>query len=309
MLEEEIMYTKILVPLDGSRTAEKVLPYARYIAAKFKIPVELLAVIDIAEFAAHITSEKTRFLDSMIEEGMCSSETYLRGIAASFGNSAAVTFKVEKGRAEDVIVEFGEKDRAMLIAMATHGRSGLNRFLLGSVAEKVLRATANVLLLVRATDEASSNGEISFKTIIVPLDGSELAEGVLPMAAGMAKKLRLEVLLFRAYHIPYNAYAANDGLYAVNYDDLIPAVCDEANDYLEKKAAELKKLGVANVSAVSKEGFAGDEILATGRKTPNALIAMCSHGRSGVRRWVLGSVTENVVRHGDNPILIFRGSF
>jgi len=60
---------------------------------------------------------------------------------------------------------------------------------------------------------------------------------------------------------------------------------------------------------VSKEGFAGDEILAIGRKTPNALIAMSSHGRSGVRRWVLGSVTENVVRHGDNPMLIFRGSF
>jgi len=86
-------------------------------------------------------------------------------------------------------------------------------------------------------------------------------------------------------------------------------VRDETNDYLEKKAAELKKLGVEKVSAVSKEGFAGDEILAIGRKTPNALIAMSSHGRSGVRRWVLGSVTENVVRHGDNPMLIFRGSF
>jgi len=309
MLEEEIVYTKMLVPLDGSRTAEKVLPYARYIAAKLKIPVELLAVIDIAEFAAHISAEKARFIDIMIEEGICSSQTYLRGIASSFYNSAAVTFKVEKGRAADVIVEYGEKDRAMLIAMATHGRSGLNRFLLGSVAEKVLRATDNALLLVRATDEAPTDGQAEFKSIIVPLDGSELAESILPMAAGVANKLGLEVVLFRAYHIPYNTYAGGDGLYAINYDDLIPAVRDETNDYLEKKAAELKKLGVEKVSAVSKEGFAGDEILAIGRKTPNALIAMSSHGRSGVRRWVLGSVTENVVRHGDNPMLIFRGSF
>ena len=299
------MYSKILIPLDGSSTAEKVLPYARYLAAKFKIPIELLAVIDIAELATHITAEKARFLDTMIEEGMHSSENYLRGVAQSF-SGATVTCKVEKGRAEDVIIERGETDKAMLIAMATHGRSGLNRFLLGSVAEKVLRGAANALLLVRATEAAPGNGEASFKSIIVPLDGSELAESILPMAAGVAKKLGLEVVLFRAYHIPYNAYAGDDGFYAVNYDDLISAVRDETNEYLEKRVAEIKKLGVEKVSALSKEGFAGDEIIAMGRSTPEALIAMCSHGRSGVKRWVLGSVTENVVRHTVDPVLVAR---
>ena len=78
------MYSKILIPLDGSSTAEKVLPYARYLAAKFKIPIELLAVIDIAELATHITAEKARFLDTMIEEGMHSSENCLRGVAQCF---------------------------------------------------------------------------------------------------------------------------------------------------------------------------------------------------------------------------------
>jgi nucleotide-binding universal stress UspA family protein len=299
------MYSKILIPLDGSGTAEKVLPYARHLAAKFKIPVELLAVIDIAELATHITAEKARFLDTMIEDGMRSSDTYLRGIATTFGG-ANVSCKVEKGRAEDVIIERGDSDTAMLIAMATHGRSGLNRFLLGSIAEKVLRGAANTLLLVRASEEARSEGEASFKSIIVPLDGSELAESILPMAAGMAKKLGLEVVLFRAYHIPYNAYGGDDGFYAVNYDELISAVRDETNDYLEKKVAEIKNLGIAKVSGVSKEGFAGDEILAIGRSTPDALIAMCSHGRSGVRRWVLGSVAENVVRHTSDPVLVAR---
>jgi nucleotide-binding universal stress UspA family protein len=298
------MYSKILIPLDGSGTAEKVLPYARQLSAKLNIPVELLAVLDVAELATHITAEKARFLDSMIEDGMRSSDTYLRGIATSFGVS--VSCKVEKGRAEDVIIERGESDTAMLIAMATHGRSGLNRFLLGSVAEKVLRGAANPLLLVRASEEARSEGEASFKSIIVPLDGSELAESILPMAAAVAKKLRLEIVLFRAYHIPYNAYAGDDGFYAVNYDELISAVRDETNDYLEKKVAEIKNLGIAKVSGVSKEGFAGDEILAIGRNTPDALIAMCSHGRSGVRRWVLGSVAENVVRHTSDPVLIAR---
>ncbi len=72
------------------------------------------------------------------------------------------------------------------------------------------------------------------------------------------------------------------------------------------KVAEVKKLGVAKVSALSKEGSASDEIIALGHKTPEGLIAMCSHGRSGVGRWVLGSVTENVVRHSDAPVLVVR---
>jgi nucleotide-binding universal stress UspA family protein len=299
------MYSKILVPLDGSKTSEKVLPYARYLAGKFKVPVELLAVLDIAEMATHISAEKARHLDTMIEDGMRASTTYIRGVATTFPDGK-VTCTVEKDRAEEAIINKAEADGGTLITMATHGRSGLNRFLLGSVAEKVLRGSANHLLLVRATETGQTTGEAAFKSIIVPLDGSELAESVLPSVATMAKELNLEVVLFRAYHIPYNAYAGDDGYYAVNYDELIAGVRDEAKEYLDKKVEEMKKLGVAKVSAVTKEGFAGDEIIALGRKTPDALIAMCSHGRSGVKRFVLGSVTENVVRHSDDPVLVVR---
>ena len=144
-----------------------------------------------------------------------------------------------------------------------------------------------------------------YRRVIVPLDGSPLAESVLPMVADVVRKLDLEVLLFRAYHIPYNAYAGDDG-YMVNYDELISSVRDEANEYLEKKVAEVKKLGVEKVSFEIKEGFAGDEIIERARNTPDGLIAMCSHGRSGVRRWVLGSVTETVVRHSSDPVLVLR---
>jgi nucleotide-binding universal stress UspA family protein len=302
------MYRKILVPLDGSRTAEKVLPYARYFANKLKVPIELLAVIDIAELTAHITATKARFLEGLIEEGMHNSEDYLRRVAANLGD-VTVICTVEKGRAHETIIEKGHTDPGMLITMATHGRSGLNRFLLGSVTEKVLRGAANPLLLVRAREEAIWDGDVGFKTILVPLDGSELAETILPMATGLAKKIELELVLFRAYHIPYNTYAGEDGYYAVNYEELNSAVRDDTKGYLEKKVAQLKELGVEKVSYLSKQGFAGDEIISFGRKLPNGLIAMSSHGLSGVKRWVLGSVTENVVRHGDNPVLIFRGSF
>jgi nucleotide-binding universal stress UspA family protein len=225
-------------------------------------------------------------------------------VATTFADTD-VRCSVEKGKAEDTIIEEAATDKAMLITMATHGRSGLNRFLLGSVAEKVLRGMANPLLLIRATEEAKSEGEAMLKSIIVPLDGSELAEGVLPMAAGMAKKLDLEVELFRTYHIPYTV-SGDEGFYAGNYEELLAGVRDEAAQYLDKKAADLKNLGVAKVTCVTKEGLAADEIILLGQKTPDNLIAMSSHGRSGVKRWVLGSVAEAVVRHCGDPVLITR---
>src|SRR5688572_7515017 len=299
------MYSKILVPLDGSGTAEKVLPYARYLAGKFKIPVELLAAIDIGEIASHMASEKARFLDTIIEDGVRHSTTYLRGIATTFPDTD-VKCSVERGKAEGIIIDKAGTDKSMLITMATHGRSGLNRFLLGSVAEKVLRGTANPVLLVRATSEAVPQGEPTLKSVIVPLDGSELAESVLPMVAHLARELDLEVALFRAYHIPYNVYAGDEGVYAGNYEALLHSVRDEAKEYLDKKAGELKRLGTAKVACVIKEGFAADEIIALGQKTAANLIAMSSHGRSGVKRWVLGSVAETVVRHSGDPVLIVR---
>ena len=80
------MYSRMLIPLDGSKTAEKVLPYARHLAASLKLPVNLLAVIDIAEMASHMAAEKARFLDTMVEDGVRNSEGYLRRIEARDGN-------------------------------------------------------------------------------------------------------------------------------------------------------------------------------------------------------------------------------
>jgi len=283
------------------------LPYARYLAGKLRIPVELLAVIDMAEMATHIPAAKTHFFESMIEDSVRNSAGYLQGVAGTF-RDAEVKCTMEKGRADAVIVAKGQADRGTLICMATHGRSGLDRFLLGSVAEKVLRAAANPLLLVRAMEEIKSEAEATLKSIIVPLDGSELAESAVPMAAELARKLQLEVSLFRAYHIPYYAYTDDEASLGVDYNELIKGVCDEATEYLQRKATEVKKLGVEKVSFVTQEGFAADEIIALGRKNPDSLIAMCSHGRTGVKRWVLGSVTEAVVRHSGNPVLVARGN-
>jgi nucleotide-binding universal stress UspA family protein len=205
-----------------------------------------------------------------------------------------------------MIVETAAADKGTLVTMATHGRSGMNRWLLGSVTEKVLRGGTNPMLLVRATEEGNTDSVATLKSIVLPLDGSELAEGVLPAVAELAKTLKLAVVLFRAYNIPYSAYAGGEGYYAVNYEELLTAMKEETVDYLEKKTEAVKKLGIANVSYVAKEGFAADEIISLSRKSPDNLIAMCTHGRSGVKRWMLGSVTETVVRHSADPVLVLR---
>lgn len=299
------MYTRMLIPLDGSKTAENVLPYGRILARTFQIPVELMEVLDIAGMASHVAAEKARRLDTVVTEGERSSEQYLKKIASSF-SGVNVRCTVERGRPEDVIVEKAAADKTTLIAMATHGRSGMSRWLLGSIAEKVLRAATNPLLLVRASEEALTEGEAVLRSIIVPLDGSELAESVLPTAVKFARLLNVGMVLFRAYELPASAYYGREN-YLPNYEELKNRVKEQAQDYLDKRIEAIKAEGVQRVSSVLIEGSGPNEIIDYARKTPNALITMCTHGRSGVKRWVLGSVTEKVVRHSGDPVLVMRG--
>ena len=102
--EEARMFTRMLIPLDGSKTAEKVLPYARFVASALKLPVELLGVVDIAEMATHITAARASHLDSVIEDSVRYSQQYLRGVADTF---PVVDTKctVEKGKPEQLIIE------------------------------------------------------------------------------------------------------------------------------------------------------------------------------------------------------------
>jgi len=297
------MFKKILIPLDGSKTAEQVLPYARTLAHALKSRVELLAVVDIGDLATSISSDKTLYLNNLILSGEGQSEAYLKLMAKSFGDDIRVKCTVEKGRPEEVILEKTASD-GVLTAMATHGRSGINRWLLGSVAEKVVRGAENPVLLVRAAENAPSAGEAHFKSVIVPLDGSTLAETILPSVIEWAKLLKLKVVLVRAYHIPVLAYAASDDYYTIDYEEIREDLKGEALGYLEKKAAELKRNGITEVASIAREGFGSEEILKLGRETADNLVAMCTHGRSGVKRWVLGSVTENVVRHSGNPMFV-----
>jgi nucleotide-binding universal stress UspA family protein len=300
------MFTRLLIPLDGSEVAEMVLPYSRFLAARLNLPTELLAVIDITDVASRIPPEKAPFITDFLEKFRKRSEEYLKVIANTF-HDVSVNCLVEQGGPAEMIIEKATADSGTLINMATHGYSGIKRWLLGSVAEKVLRGATNPLLLVRAREGAKTDGEADLRSVIVPLDGSELAERVLPIVADFAKRLPLQVILFRAYSLPASALAVEpEAAYLVSDEKLIAGLRDQAVEYLEKKAQELKRNGVENVSTIAEYGLAADEIIALGKKTPDNLIAMSTHGYSGARRWVLGSVTETVVRHSDDPVLVIR---
>lgn len=299
------MYTRLLVPLDGSRLAENVLPYTRSLAGALHLRIDLLSVVETMDFARTTHAGHVRDFDSLFEAAMQEGKRYLEIIAQSF-DGTDVSYAIEHGLADKIIIENGGRDKGTLICMATRGRSGIHRWLMGSVAEKVLRGATNPLLLVRGEEGGKTDGAASLKSVVVPLDGSRLAETVLPHAIELAKKLGLEIVLARAYQPPLSTYSGADAPYIPNRDALLTLVKEEAGAYLDAKVNELKATGIEKVSSISMFGSGADEIIDLGRSTPENLIAMCTNGRSGVNRWVLGSVTEKVVRHSGDPVLVVR---
>jgi nucleotide-binding universal stress UspA family protein len=293
------MYGQLLVPLDGSKTAENVLPYARFFAAKLKLPTRLLSVVEPPIGAA---AEKALYLDSILERAVTVSHEYLNRIAKTF-TGGRVIMDVEKGNPEEIILARAEADEKTLIAMATHGHSGIARWLLGSIAEKVGREAKNPLFLVRAKENAKTDGQAAPSSVIVPLDGSEVAESILPHVIELAKAVKLKVVLLQTFTLKQIIYAYKD--YIADFDELERSSKSGASRYLQQKEQQLKEAGL-DVSSVAAEGEAAEIIIELAKGAPDSLIAMCTHGRSGIRRWMLGSITEKVVRHADNPVLAVR---
>ena len=119
------------------------------------------------------------------------------------------------------MTEKAAADKNTVIVMATHGCSGIQRWLLGSVADKVIHGATNHLFLVRASEQGKPDGEAALKTVIVPLDGSPLAEQVLPGVVDLAKKMKLKVVLMRAYALPPAISAEDYGFYSADLLDIL----------------------------------------------------------------------------------------
>lgn len=301
------MFKRILVPLDSSLVAEQVLPLVRALSERLKLPVRLISVVETQGFLTSV--DRAQRFDELVEEVMQASREYLETTSGHM-QGLSVDWAVEQGNTAEAIIEIAAADNANLIAMATHGRSGIARWMLGSVAEKVLRATSNPLLLVRAT-ESGQAGELPLDSIIVPLDGSQLAESILPIAAGLARSLDIELVLAQAVEIPATAYYRTEdsgtaNRYLPTYDQVRAAETEKARTYLDARIGELRRDGTNKARPEVLTGSTSEEIIKLANRTRGSLIAMCTHGRSGVARWVLGSVAEKVIHHCSSPVLVLR---
>jgi len=287
------MYRKILLPLDGSTLAEQILPYARVFAEAYGIPMTLLRVTDPE--AISIYGHRIQATE------------YLKKVSARYlPPPIAVERIVELGKPAEVIVEVAKAEPACLIAMATHGLSGIQRWLLGSVANKVVHGVANPMLLIRPGEDQDPATPVQLKTVFVPLDGSGLAEQILPHVRGLARKLRLEVQLIRIFSPPGDAYLVSEGVYVPPLADRYGEIQKEAEVYLQGKYEELRAEGLEQVMTTTIEGDPAGEIVDLARRTTNNLVAMSTHGRSGIGRWIMGSVAEKVIQHCKDPVLMIR---
>jgi nucleotide-binding universal stress UspA family protein len=285
------MYSKILVPLDGSRLAEQILPYVRLLAATAALPVELLWVNDI-----EIAHRPPRSGKAYLRQATAEYLPALKQISASEAD----------GKPAEVIVAHAAAESTALIAMATHGLSGMRRWLIGSVASKVAQLAKNPLFLIRPSENADPGAAAEIKSIFVPLDGSGLAEQALPHAIALAKTFKGEAQLLRVYSLPNDAYVVADGVIAPGPARMRDVLHGEIESYLQGKVESLRAQGLDAIIGTPLEGDAASEIIDLAAKTAHSVIVMSTHGRSGIGRWLLGSVAEKVIQHSRAPVLLVR---
>ena len=176
------------------------------------------------------TPRHGRYLDVIAGEMKGPKIDYLHQVAQSFPNPSMVHYSVSVGKPVQVILEEAASDTDSLIAMATHGRSGIKRWLLGSITDKILQATTNHLLLVRPSRENDDSKRAELKTILLPLDSSELAERTTPHVIELAKRMKLGVILLRVCALPEQA----SDIQRLDLDNCMGRMREEARACLEE---------------------------------------------------------------------------
>lgn len=338
------MFNKVLIPLDGTETSEGILPYISQIAEGLGIPMLLMSVIDpdaveLPERARSVPSDvhieavpggtgmSTRivptesaprpetgvhphetggpYVSQMFERAEIEVKARLEEKAKELRDAGlTVETRVVFGKASEEIVRMAEREGVEMIAMSTHGRNALGRGILGSVADKVIHM-ANTPVMTITPDKAKEYWEEGAKVarVIVPLDGSPLAETALPYAEELAGKLSLEVMLVRTLAIDsfYGIYS--NGYAYSGYAELQNELEDDATDYLKGIAERLEKKGL-DVSWQLLRGAPAASIVELAHETSRDIIALTTHGRSGLTRWILGSVAEALIRASGDPVLV-----
>ena len=294
------MAYKVLVPLDGSRVAENSLAYLDALRSMGESEILLISVVDEdAQGTALDPKESIAREENLLA-------TYLREVSAQIHEHIGidVATKLVVGSPGPSVIDEATRFAPDLLVVSTHGRSGLSRWRLGSVADKIIRgATCNTLVVGPKASERAPwvDARIMepFKTILAPLDGSTLAESALPVVQSFAQSYGSAVHLVTAVAIPAISGAMGGAVYE---PDLLPNLIEGARQYLVGKAATL-----AGVEVTTKVEMGGAAAMLDDYVTEHAidLVIMTSHGRGGYVRTALGSVADRLIACAA-PVLIVR---
>ena len=285
----------ILVPLDGSELSERALPYAMRFASALAAPVVLLAVWRHVDRRRHDAAPEQ---DALRRQSAEAAETYLEGVRARYAGEARVTAIAREGEpAQEILAACAELD-PRLVAMTTHGRTGLQRWRFGSVAHRVIHEGASPTLVVGPEVLREPAVEPAVRRVLAPLDGSHFAETALPLVREVADAFGAVVLLARI--VPFAVQAYPFSPVAIGMPTLDEELERGARAYLESKQSAVPgaEIGVY-------QGHVAERICDIVEHERFDLVVMATHARAAVGRVLLGSTADRVLQCRA-PVLLVR---
>jgi len=285
------MFDRALIPFDGSTQFATILPYVARFAGGLNMPLVLASVLAPGPTAT-------------LEQRRQEADGHLQEIVARLtGTGVEATAVVAVGRPVQEMVRLVEQEGCNLILLLPRGEGAQAWGALGSITEKVLQASPVPILTIPSSAAAPDRSEgAPITTVIVPLDGSSLAEMALPYAEELAQQLAADVILTRAVsaNIAYIGAMMDTPFISPR---AMETTDEEAADYLERVADKLRAEGFA-VQAQLLRTQPAPGIVALAQQAPHSLIALTTHGRSALARWFMGSVAEEVVETAETPVLV-----
>ena len=295
------MFKKVVVPLDGSLLAEQALSFLPRFVSPLQTHIDLVCVVQPWVYALGMSEATPISVINDLHENwkayLHQQEIFLQGLGYT------VQSHVLEGDIAAEILALAANKNADLIVMSTHGRSGFRRLALGSVAERVLHNATIPLLLVR--EGAALHTTNPIEHLLVPLDGSSFAERSIPLAVELSTQTGATLTMLR---VVQDLDAQNKQIIFKSEEAAEEAVTQWkllATRYLDELAKDIKAEGV-KVSSMVLSGDPENLIGTLGETLPADLIVMSTHGRSGVSRWVYGSVANKVLRTASCPVLLVR---
>lgn len=305
------MYRTIMVPLDGSSLGEHALPLALGIARRAGAAVELVhACTPLGPNVFGGNLDAPLLGESRIAQMRSQARAYLDQLAGNLSGrwEVAIRATVIDGQAVDTLYDHALALGADLVVMTTHGYGPLARAWMGSVADKLVRRLPMPVLLVRprpqAIDLLEAVHERAFEHVLIPLDGSALSEEILDPAIALGTLMDADYTLMQAIEVPMLGYAPAAQVAELN-QQVLEQWRAKARSYLDRVALRLRARGLVARTNITLAP-AALAIIDYAREHNTNLIALSTHGRSGLARILLGSVADKVMRGAGASVLLQR---